>query len=182
MDCSTPWLSLSPGACSDSCPLSQWCHPTISSSAAPFSFCHQSFPASGSFPMRWLFASGGQCTVVSAIVLPMIYINEYICMHVNTDVCSTCGMFCFFLVAIASICLSLKTSGHRLCFVHCSAISQVLVRGTVYGILQARILEWLAIPFLQGIFLTQGLNLGLLHCRQILYHLSHQGNPYEALR
>ena len=45
---------------SNSCPLSQWCHPTISSSVTPFSSRPQSFPASGSFPMSWLFASGGQ--------------------------------------------------------------------------------------------------------------------------
>ena len=44
-----PYPSLSPGACSNSCPLSQWCHPTISSSVVPFSSCLQSFPASGSF-------------------------------------------------------------------------------------------------------------------------------------
>ena len=47
---------------------------------------------------------------------------------------------------------------------------------SVHGILQAGILEWVAIPFSKGIFLIQGLNHGLLHCRQILYHLSHQGN------
>ena len=58
--------SLSPGACSNSCPASRWCHPTISSSAAPFSFCFQSFSASGSFPVGQLFASGGQSTGVSA--------------------------------------------------------------------------------------------------------------------
>ena len=50
---------------SNSCPLSQWCHPTISSSVIPF-FWFQSFPASGSFPMSQLFASGGQSTGVSA--------------------------------------------------------------------------------------------------------------------
>ena len=49
---------------------------------------------------------------------------------------------------------------------------------SVHGILQASILEWVAVPFLQGIFLTQGSNLGFLHCRQILYHLSHQGSPW----
>ena len=54
-----PCPSPSPGACSNSCPLSQWCHPlTISSLAASFSACPQSFPASKSFPMSWLFASG----------------------------------------------------------------------------------------------------------------------------
>ena len=57
----SPILSL---VCSNSCPLSWWCHPTISSSVAPFSFCLQSFPASGSFPMSQLFASGGQIHVL----------------------------------------------------------------------------------------------------------------------
>ena len=55
-----PCPSQSPGVCSNSCPLNQWCHPTISSSAAPFSSCPQSFPASGSFPVSQLFTSGGQ--------------------------------------------------------------------------------------------------------------------------
>ena len=48
---------------------------------------------------------------------------------------------------------------------------------SVHGISQARILEWAGIPFSRGIFLTQGSNPHLLHCRQILYHLSHQGSP-----
>ena len=86
-DCSTPgspvlhyllefaqihvhWVSA--GVCSDSCPLSWWCPPTISFSVALFSFCLQSFPASGSFPVSWLFTSGGQSTgEASASVLPM---------------------------------------------------------------------------------------------------------------
>ena len=61
------------GVNSNSCPLSQWCHPTISSSVFPFSFCLQSFPASGYFPMSWFFESGGQSVGVSvfASVLPM---------------------------------------------------------------------------------------------------------------
>ena len=54
-----PCPSPSPRACSNKCPLSQRCHPTISSSVVPFS-CPQSFPASGSFLTNWLFASGGQ--------------------------------------------------------------------------------------------------------------------------
>ena len=68
-----PCPSPTPGACSNSCPSSQWCHPTISSSVVPFSSCLQSFPASGSFPMSQLFASGGQSVGVSASasVLPM---------------------------------------------------------------------------------------------------------------
>ena len=55
-----PCPSPSPRVCSNSCPLSWWCHPTISSSVTLFSSCLQSFPALGSFPMSWLFASGGQ--------------------------------------------------------------------------------------------------------------------------
>jgi len=68
-----PCPSLSPRACSNSCPLSWWCHPTISSSVTPFSSCPQSFSASGSFPMSWLSISGGQSIGVSASasVLPM---------------------------------------------------------------------------------------------------------------
>ena len=54
-----PCPSPSPRACSNSCPVSRWCHPTISSSVVPFSSCLQSFPASGSFQMSQLFASGG---------------------------------------------------------------------------------------------------------------------------
>ena len=55
-----PCPSVSPSLCSNSCALSRWCHPTISSSAIPFSSCPQYFPVLGSFPMRRLFASGGQ--------------------------------------------------------------------------------------------------------------------------
>ena len=62
---------LYPGVCSNSSPLSQWCCLTILSSAALFSSCPQSFPASGSFPMSQLFASGGQSTGASASVFPM---------------------------------------------------------------------------------------------------------------
>ena len=76
MDCSTarlPCLSPTPGAYSNSCPLSWWCHPTISSSVVPFSSCPQSFPASGSFQVSQLFTQGGQSIEVSAStsVLPM---------------------------------------------------------------------------------------------------------------
>ena len=62
-----------PGAFSNSCPSSRWCHPTISSSVAPFSSCLQSFPASRSFQMSQFFTSGSQSIGVSASasVLPM---------------------------------------------------------------------------------------------------------------
>ena len=69
LSCPSP----TPRAWSDSCPLSRWCHPTISSSVIPFSFRLQSFPASGSFPVSQFFASGGQSigASASASVLPM---------------------------------------------------------------------------------------------------------------
>ena len=68
-----PCPSPAPGAYSNSCPLSRWCHPTISSSIVPFSSCLQSFPASGSFQKSQLFTSGGQSIRISAStsVLPM---------------------------------------------------------------------------------------------------------------
>ena len=71
-----PCLSPTPGAYSNSCPLHQSCHPTISFSVIPFSSHLQSFPASGSFPMSWFFTSGGQSIGVSALasILPM---NQY---------------------------------------------------------------------------------------------------------
>ena len=72
-----PWIAthrlsyspLSPRICSNSCPLSQRCHPTISSSVIPFSSCPQSFPALGASPMSWLFTSDGPSA--SATILPM---------------------------------------------------------------------------------------------------------------
>ena len=68
-----PCPSPSPGACSNSCPLSRWWHPTVSSSVVPFSSCLQYFPTSGSFPMSRLITAGGQRigTSASASVLPM---------------------------------------------------------------------------------------------------------------
>ena len=68
-----PWPSPTPGVHSNSRPSSRWCHPAISSTVIPFSSCPQSLPASGSFPMSQLFASGGQSIGVSASasVLPM---------------------------------------------------------------------------------------------------------------
>ena len=68
-----PCPSPTPGAYSNSCPLSRWCHPTMSFSVIPFSSCLQSFPASGSFPVSRFFTSGGQRIGISASasVLPM---------------------------------------------------------------------------------------------------------------
>ena len=68
-----PYLSPFPGACSNSHPLSRWCRPIISSSLVPLSSCLQSFPASGSFLLSWLFTSGGLSIEASSSVsvLPM---------------------------------------------------------------------------------------------------------------
>ena len=68
-----PCPSPTPGVCPNSCPLSHWCHPTISSSVVPFSFCLQSFPSSGAFQMSQFFTSWGQSIRVSTStsVLPM---------------------------------------------------------------------------------------------------------------
>ena len=76
---------MSPGVCWNSCPLSRWCHPTISSSVTPFS-CPQSFPASGSFPMSQLFGSGGQSIGVSAwaSVLPA-HIQGWFPLQLTTE-------------------------------------------------------------------------------------------------
>ena len=63
------------------------------------------------------------------------------------------------------------------CLTPCDPVDCSPPGSSGHGILQARILEWVAISLSSGIFPTQELNLGLLHCRQILYHLSHQGSP-----
>ena len=85
-----PCPSLTPGVYSNSCPLSRWWHSTISSSVISFSFCPQSLPASGSFPMSQLFAGGGQSigVSVSASVLPM---NNRTALFQNGLVGSPCS-------------------------------------------------------------------------------------------
>ena len=74
-----PCLSPTPRFHPNPCPLSQWCHTTISSYVVPFSSCCQSFPASGSFPMSQFFPSGGQSIIVSASasVLPWMKIQDW---------------------------------------------------------------------------------------------------------
>ena len=66
-----PCPSLSSWVCTNSCPLSQWCHPAISSPVVPSFFCPQFFPASGIFSLSWLLASGSQSTGTSESVLPV---------------------------------------------------------------------------------------------------------------
>ena len=115
-----PCPSLTLKVCSNSCPLSQWCHPTISSSAAPFSSCPLSFPASESFPMNWLFTSGRQSIEASASVFPM-----------NIQ-----GWFPLGLT--------------DLIFWESKDSQGSSPGSSVHGILQARILECVAIPFSKG--------------------------------
>ena len=75
-----PCPSQCPGVCLNTCPLSGLCHSTLSSSVIPFSSCLLSSQASGSFPMSWLFASGGQTTGASASVLPSV-----LSMNIHVD-------------------------------------------------------------------------------------------------
>ena len=118
-DSAIPWTEeaglpcslLSPRVFSDSRALALWCHPNVSSSVAPFSSCPQSCPASGSFAMSWLFASGGQSIRALASVL---------LMDVKAKVVQSCPTLCDPMDC------------------------------TVHGILQARVLEWVAFPFSRG--------------------------------
>ena len=84
-----PCPSPAPRACSNSCPLSRWCHPTISSSVVLFSSCLQSLPASGSFPMSQLFTWDGQSIGASASASELL-VNR---VHLPQDwlVCSPCS-------------------------------------------------------------------------------------------
>ena len=85
-----PCPSPTPGVYPNSRPLSQWCHPTISSSVIHFSSCPQSFPKSGSFPVSQLFASGGQSIGVSASTsLPPMNIQD--CFHKDGLIGSPCS-------------------------------------------------------------------------------------------
>ena len=74
------------------------------------------------------------------------------------------------------LCFRLSVLVTQLCLTFWDPMNCSSHDSSVHGILQARILEWVAIPFSKGIYPTQGSNPGLLHCRQILYHLSYQGS------
>ena len=109
-----PCPSPTPRACSNSYPLSWWCHPTISSSVVPFSFCLQSFPASGSFPMSQFFASGGQSIGASASSISAS--NEYSRLNsFRTD--------CFDLLAVQGTLKSLlQHHSLKVSILRCSAL------------------------------------------------------------
>ena len=74
-----------------------------------------------------------------------------------------------------SVCLCVLVA--QSCPIVCDSIYYSPSGSSVHGVLQARILEWVAIPYAGGILLTQGSNLGLLHCRRMLYRLSYEGSP-----
>ena len=116
--------SLSPGLCPSSCSLHQWCRPAISSSDTLFSFCPQSFPASGTFPMSRLFASDDQ------------NINDNNCYWNRNISWKRKRKW------------SRSVMSNSLRPVDCSPPS------SVYGILQARILEWVAISFSKYLLLS----------------------------
>ena len=131
MDCSTlPCPSPTRKACPNTCPLSRWCHPTISSSVVPVSSYLQSFPASGFCPMNQFFTSGGQSigALASASVLPM-NIQDW---------------FPWGLTGL----LSLQSKEFSRIFSNTTDCS--LPSSSVHGILQARIMEWVVFPFSRG--------------------------------
>ena len=134
-----PCPSPAPRVHPNPCPLSRWCHPAISSSVTLFSSCPQSFPASGSFPMSQLFASGGQSIGVSAStsVFPILVHNFKLGnIHFGTGyMCSK--FFSWWLCSMHAQIESDSLWHHRLC----------LAGYSVHGIFQARILECVAILF-----------------------------------
>ena len=138
-----PCPSATPRACSNSCPLNQWCHPTISSSVVPFYSCLQSFPASGSFPMSQLFTSGGQSIGASASVLFM-NIKDWFSLDIDW----------FGLLSIQETLLHIHTTvaaaaakSLQSCLTLCDPRDDSTPGSAIPGILQARTLEWVASSF-----------------------------------
>ena len=131
-----PYPSPTPGVHSDSCPSSQWCHPAISSSVVPFSSFLQSLPASESFPMSQLFAWGSQSPGVSALAsfLPKKSQGWSPSEWTGWISLQSKGLSVLSKVKVTQSCLTL-----------CDPIDY-----TVYGILQARILEWVAFTLFRG--------------------------------
>ena len=154
-----PCPSPTPGVYSNSCPLSQWCHPTISSSVVPFSFPLQSFPASGSFPMTQLFASGGQSIGVSASALVLsVNIHDWFPLGWTGRISLHTGGMQPFLhtdKTFGSFSLGKCKEGSeglvtQLCPILCDPMDCSLSGSSVHGILQASILEWVAVHFSRG--------------------------------
>ena len=137
-------LPHSPGVCSHSCPLSHWCNLTISSSAVPFSFCLQSFPVSESFPMSLLFASVGQSTGTSVLVLPMNILGWF--------PLELTGFISLQSKGLSRVLSSTKRDAQL--FQSCPTLWDSMdcspPGSNVHGILQARILDWVPMSFSRG--------------------------------
>ena len=161
--------------------------------------CLQSFQALGSFPMSWLFASGSQSigASASASVLPMNFqgwfsleltgLISLLSKGLSRLLSSTTVWKHQFFSAQPSLWTSshigtwllekpCEVKGTQSCPTLCNPMAS-----TVHGILQARILERVAVLFSRGSSQPQESNPGLLHCRQILYQLSHQGSPGKTI-
>ena len=154
-------------ACSNSCPLSRWCHPIISSSVTPFSSCLQFFPASGSFPMNQFFVPDGQSIGVStsSSVLAM-NIHDYWKNHtwlLEKPLWIT-------LIFTSNLKNNNYTNKFKLCPTPWDPMDCSLPGSSVHGIFQVRILEWVAISFSRGSSWPRDWIWSLLHCRQTLYH------------
>ena len=122
-----PCPSPTPGIYPNSCPLSRWCHPTISSSVVPFSSRPQSFPASGFFQMSQLFTSGGVFS--NTTVQNSQFFGSQLSLYSLTSL-------------HAAAAKSLQS-----CLTLCDTMDCSLPGSYVHGIFQARILEWVAISF-----------------------------------
>ena len=185
-DCSSarlPCPALSPRVCSNSCPLSQWCNLTISSSVAPFFFCLQPFSASGSFPVSWLFTSGGQSIGASASASPSNEYSRLISLKIQVSIFPQTPPHPGCHITLSRVACAVQCVG--------GCVSRLVVSNSLqpHGLQPARLLCPWNSPgkntgvgchsFLQEIFPTQGSNSDLLNCRQILYPLSYQRNPVQ---
>ena len=191
--------SLSPGVCSNSCPLSRWCHPTIWSSVIPFSSCLQALPASGSSPVSWLFTSVGQIIGASASVLPQ-NIQGWFSLGLTgwTSLLAKGPSRVFFSTVIRKHQFfgtqpSLWSNSHiytcvqcmcaksfQLCLTLCDTMGCSLPGSFIHGILQGRILEWVVMPFSGGSSQpTDWTHVSCVSCigRWVFYHYSHLGGP-----
>ena len=149
-----PCLSPTPRVHPNPCPLSQWCHPTMSSSVVPFSSFHQSFPASGSFQMTQLSASGGQSIGISALtsVPPMNSQDWSLGWTGWMDWLQSKGLSRIFSNShrVSGLLFPILTAAAAAAESHqsvCDPIDGSPPGSAVPGILQARTLEWVAISF-----------------------------------
>ena len=175
-------LSLSARVCLNSCSLSRWCYLSTSSFAALF-FCLQPFPASGSFPVSWLFTSGGQSIGASPSASPS---NEYlrlISLKIHVSIFPQTPPHPGCHITLSRVACTIQCVGVCVC--------RLVVSNSLrpHGLQPARLLCPWNSPgkntgvgchsFLQEIFPAQGSNSDLLNCRQILYPLSYQRNPVQ---